>query len=805
MKNRQKNKKTRAEAIVQILILMIGIIAISWIVGNGVNLVSAEDEGTTTTAPSGSLNTCVGNYCSSRDLDGKILYGLYGGKLLGEKCVPDLTNFKQDCSYGCTDGASTCNFKYPQGGGNALLSYVPSILQIPSTIETSKKLLASKPKLPPLGSAEAEAAIKEALKEAGIKGTSWLLGGGKGVGAVGAMGAGGYVSIAAWSAIAFAMGRYVLGPWFGLNVQQSQSLGWALAGGTAAGLIGAELLGGILSGAGLITASVGIGLVFTGLIFIALAKKSSSDIIEFSCSQWYPRSGKGLTESQMKARCEMCNSQKDLVCTEYQCRSLGQGCILINSEDTGRQLCIWNNTKDITPPIITPWVEALLDDFRYTPDNAISPPDRGVKITYTGTSQVTIVDGMKCAPAFTPVSFGVQLDEAARCKVGPIKAPSYDHMADKFMGDRGIAAFNHSHALLLPPLSTLEAEGVFLDNGGRYEMYVRCEDANGNSNPANFVFKFCISEGPDVTPPLILGTSILDNQPIAYGQSSVSLDLYVRDQSFTKENASCKWSRLDKNYAAMENDLNCSHSLLDMNAQMAYKCKANLTGLKDAQINRFYFRCIDDLGNANTQPYVLNLAGTRPLIIQEVGPNGTIEDSSEIIKVELTAKTAAGYKEGKAICSFSETGTTGSYVDFFYGQGVEAFSQHEHVQELWLNEGNYNYYIRCRDEGGNIDDANVSFAVRIDKEAPIVVRIYKEEDYLKLVTNEPGRCVYSNFGCTYLFDDGKEMYSLKNKEYYAEWNIKTDFYIKCEDKYGNQPMPNVCSIIARPFEIFQVQ
>jgi hypothetical protein len=49
------------------------------------------------------------------------------------------------------------------------------------------------------------------------------------------------------------------------------------------------------------------------------------------------------------------------------------------------------------------------------------------------------------------------------------------------------------------------------------------------------------------------------------------------------------------------------------------------------------------------------------------------------------------------------------------------------------------------------------------------------------------------------------MTSPKEKEYYTEWNINSDFYIKCEDDYGNQPLPNQCSIIARPFEIFQPQ
>jgi hypothetical protein len=377
-------------------------------------------------------------------------------------------------------------------------------------------------------------------------------------------------------------------------------------------------------------------------------------------------------------------------------------------------------------------------------------------------------------------------------------------MADVFMG-RGIRDYNQSFTLSLPSKEAMAAENITADNGGKYQLYVRCEDSNGNSNPANFVFKFCISQGPDTTAPEILGTSILDKQPIAAGQKSINIDLYLRDQTFTKENASCRWSYLDKTYNSMEGNMTCTHSLLDINSQMAYTCKANLTGLKDNQNNDFYFRCVDDLGNANMQSYPLTLIGTKPLVIESVGPTGIVEDSTNVIKVNLSAQTAAGYDEGKAMCSFSETGKPGSYVDFFYGYDIEPFSQYQHSQELWLEEGSYSYFIQCRDKGGNIDNKNVSFSVKTDTSPPVVVRVYKEDDYIKLITDEPGKCVYSNFGCTYLFKDGIEMTSLQEKEYYADWNTDNDFYIKCEDNYGNQPLPNECSIIARPFEIFALQ
>lgn len=788
------NKRAKGTiAITQILILVIGIVAISWMIGGEIEEVGAKDLVITSNPCSGVKVCDVG--------------GAYGTKSVGGNCVTDYSKFEK-CNYGCQFGV--CSMKGQTGNfmnkASNLVGYgttAQSTINLAKWTGTKLGIIKSSTAIvPEIVPGAAASSLSGGSATAGVHGMY-------SVSLIGPI-----LNIVGWSAVAFIMGRYVFGPLLGLNTQQSQSLGYGLALGTATMLtlgytgVTASLAGalGIGAGSGAVGGPVGIaiGAVVAFVTFSILGKKSSSDVIQYGCSQWEAQSGKGLTETQKTQRCKICNDQKDLVCTEYQCRSLGQGCVLINEESSGKQLCIWNNTKDITPPIIKPWEDALLDNFKYTPDNAISPPDRGVKISYTGSESVTSNGTMKCAPAFTPISFGVELNEPAKCKISPLKIASYTEMADIFMG-RGIRDYNQSFVLSLPSKEAMEAENITADNGGNYELFVRCEDANGNSNPANFVFKFCISQGPDTTPPEILGTSIYDKQPIASGQKSINIELYVRDQTFTKVNSSCRWSYLDKSYGSMEGNMSCSHSLLNLNAQMAYTCRTNLTGLKDNQNNKFYFRCIDDLGNANSVSYPLTLTGTQPLIIEEVGPTGIIEDSTNTIKINLTAQTAAGNDEGKAICSFSETGRSGSYVDFFYGNDVEPFSQYQHSQELYLEEGNYTYFIQCRDKGGNMDYATTNFSVKTDTSAPIVVRVYKEDASLKLITNEPGKCVYDTRNCNYLFNDGTEMTSMNDREYYAEWNINTDFYIKCEDKYGNQPAPDQCSIIARPFEIFALQ
>jgi len=104
--------------------------------------------------------------------------------------------------------------------------------------------------------------------------------------------------------------------------------------------------------------------------------------------------------------------------------------------------------------------------------------------------------------------------------------------------------------------------------------------------------------------------------------------------------------------------------------------------------------------------------------------------------------------------------------------------------------------------GGNSDTESVSFSVETDTDAPMVVRAYKEETYLKIITNEPAVCVYDVKDCGYTFEDGIKMTTMDDINHYTDWNTKTNFYVKCKDEYEKQPSPDECSIIIRPFEIY---
>ncbi len=552
---------------------------------------------------------------------------------------------------------------------------------------------------------------------------------------------------------------------------------------TAIKAIGSEFLTKMLAFA----ITPGFGWIMTGaaIIFSILTfKNERQQIITFDCNVWDAETG--------GANCEKCNKQGILPCSEYQCRSLGQGCQLING-GTKEEMCANVLCKtDAKYPTINSWQDALIStDYKYTPNNALSPPQRGVYVHYTKSQD-------KCIPAFTPLSFGITLNEPAKCKYSLTRKDNFNEM-DAYLSN-GLSKYNHSIIYSQPGSSALESENLTIQNDGNYELYVRCMDACGNYNSADFVFKYCIDKGPDVTAPLIVGTSMLNGGPIGYNQETADLEVYIN------EPAECKWSTLDQDYDNMENKMSCTTKLIEMNSQMLYTCKTTLTGLKNEFENKFYFRCRDQPSkeanerNTNTESYDFSLLGTRPLIITSAGPdNETIKDATTSVKVVLEAETSAGYKDGEATCSYSETGDSNDYNVFY------ETNSYIHSQPLWLIEGNYIYYLKCVDLGGNADTKNISFNVDVDAEEPAVVRTYHEDKYLKIITNEKAECVYSkgNVGCNYDFKDGLKINSLKEgTEHFVDWNPDITFYIKCKDNYGNQPArQDECSIVVRAFEI----
>ncbi len=554
----------------------------------------------------------------------------------------------------------------------------------------------------------------------------------------------------------------------------------ALAGGDKGALWGslAGAIGGVV--AGLTEESLGplgstlLGLGVATAIFIFTYKKASEEITEFYCLPWQaPIGGQD---------CELCNKFEE--CSEYSCKSLGQACAIIN-QGTTEQKCIWQNPHDVNSPLIE--FKEVSKNHSFKPDPSIRPPSRGVVIKPTA---------QDCIRAFFPLEFKFITNEPAQCKIDYNLTNTFEEMAFFVNGDN-LFKYNHTEKLSLPGPDALNAANPELKNDGNYRLLIRCQDANGNFNQDAYFTSFCVEKGPDTTPPVIVNVNIPSRSPIQFNQSNFNLEVYVNEPS------ECKWSREDRSYDNMEVSMVCDTNVWQMNNQNVYVCRATLTGIQDRKENKYYFRCKDKPSapegdrNVNSQSYLYTIFGTQPLNILEVGPNETIKGATDVMPVFLKIKTDNGYQNGEALCYYYNDRNNNlpakeeDYVLF------HETKSNEHTQRQDLVQGDYIYFFKCVDLGGNAAYASTGFRVDTDRLAPKVIRVYRETE-LKIITDEKAECSYSNKDCNFEIESGLEMSSFDNYIHTTPWVLNKNHYVRCKDKYDNQPFPNTCSIIVRP-------
>lgn len=565
--------------------------------------------------------------------------------------------------------------------------------------------------------------------------------------------------------------------WLATGGDAEESLYWATTvGGTLASYFATQsLTAGILEGLGATTVAgpVGIvvGLVVAAITFVALSRRKDARAVALTCNPWQAKTG--------GKDCEKCND-KEFPCTLYQCKSLGQDCELVNEGPNAR--CIYKNPNDASVPKIKVRNDSLQEGYKYANINS-----KGAKINYT-----TGKNG--CVPAYQRLSFGIELDKTGICKVDMKSTTSFSEMSLPF--GQGIFAKNHTHWLIFPGQEEInETEETEIPSGGDYKFYVRCEGTNGNSNIEEFVFEICVDPLPDTTQPNIYGFNFQNNTPIKWFDEDEEHETSVK--VYTNELSSCKWSHSDKEYELMEYSLSCPNSQSNFNAQLSYTCSGKLTGIENSKSNTFYFRCNDSKGNVNTASKSLTLIGSNPLVIDSVSPNNeTIKGASNLVKVTLSTKTSAGYNQGNAYCYYSSTGEESDYLQF------EKTNSYTHSHDLYLEEEEYNFHIRCFDAAGNYKEEEIEFEVETDTQVPFITRIYNEENQLKIITNEKSDCVYDVVDCSYDFEEGIIMTTTDNLNHYADWDTTNQFFIKCKDEYENKPNPDKCSIIANTFNAY---
>jgi len=522
-------------------------------------------------------------------------------------------------------------------------------------------------------------------------------------------------------------------------------------------------------------------------------QKYVQEIISYQISAWQPQIG--------GAKCEECN-KLEFGCTEYQCKTFGQGCGVVN-KGTTKERCVWLNPDDREYPVITENItlSKLPEDYLYKKSTEISPPDTGVEITSTSKN---------CIPPFSSLTLGVKTDEPAYCRISTVREKEFEKMV-KDMDEGTIKV--EEHTKILPNSATandwalnnlvnnsaLPEDTEFeITKGNEYEYYIKCQDTNGNENPANFVIKFCVQD-KDLTAPIVKGFFVADGSFVQLNTPDVVTEVY------TNEPAECKWDFQDKTYNDMQYGMTNCDTIITQTTVQGNSCTGNFTGLKNGEENKYYIRCQDRSEDKNTNAaseiYTLKVSDKSILInsvtVNGKGNNSIIKDARDVIPVDLEIKTSFGAENGKAKCSYK----------YLNNPVLMSFNYAEvNTQTIWLPEGEYTLPISCNDIAGDIDTNSISFKVVKDKEAPIAARAYYDVNNLKVITNEPAECVYttqSNIACAYEFKDGTAMNEIGESTHYTPWQANKKYYIKCKDEFGNQPLPGQCSIIVRAFESFK--
>ncbi len=503
----------------------------------------------------------------------------------------------------------------------------------------------------------------------------------------------------------------------------------------------------------------------------------------FDCKPWQAQTG--------GQHCGECNN-REFPCTLYQCRTLGQACELIDEGDYAK--CVYND-RSTTAPTITARNDSLLSyKYKYNPIAATL----GVEIQYSDDEGAT----WGCLPSYESFTYGIELDKLGACKMEYSTTRSFEEMTSSLPFGSGRFERNHTQLAFFPGQADLyEGEDGAELPAGEEQVYVRCESSNGYPNDAEFLFRFCIDPEDDNNEPIIQGFNLLERTPIKYFEEGeaheTDVTIYVQEPI-----EGCRWSHDDKTYEEMEENKMelCKSNIAEFtlfNAQISYTCSDTLTGLLNDQENNFYFRCNDSAGNLNTQSKELTLIGSRPLLIDSVGPEGTVIGASKSVKVTLEARTSAGLEDGKADCGYSDD--TGDYKVYIRFTDTRSYI---HSTDIYLEEEDYTYYIQCFDMAGNLEVATINFDVEADFGPPSVIRAYHSGGKLNLITSEAAKCVYDTVSCTYPFEEGISMSgSSYDITHSVAWSTEDTLYIKCQDVYENQP-PSGCSIILRPFEFF---
>lgn len=558
-------------------------------------------------------------------------------------------------------------------------------------------------------------------------------------------------------------------------------VGRGLSPAMAYGLMGAGAVAGAVAGVQLMTAGgaacvsppgVGCIMLVVIIVIIGLMKLFGIGDVEvreytFQCNPWQPPAG--------GANCELCGSDDatglhdNLGCSRYACESLGQSCKFIEEEPNS--YCINNAPNDVDGPRISEWEEAVTEGFEYQ-----NVEDNGFDVRRKS--------GEQCITQFESVKVGVEISELGRCKISGGSQTEFDQMDPM---NSGLLGKEHDYTVSYNSLQDLVEGGFPPEERTEVNLYVECQDTNGNPSPGDYVINFCVNP-IDLTAPYIIVT-YPEVTFLPFDATEQEVRVYVN------EPAEVRWSLGDESFDMMQNDFVCNE---DNSCSVTVPLASETTRLCIKAMDHPEWIGTDRAGerNENVECKMLDLKKTSTdLEIQSVKPTDgqIIEVGLEINTLELEAVTSGGY-EGTATCSYS--------IDSQPFAMFKAPIGNKHTQTFnQILAGEHTIMLVCSDSAGNSDEAQTSFTIKKDVVSPETTRVYRNSGELVILTNEDATCSFvnakpqGNVGvCGFKVSDGNMM-SGSGTSHTTSFDASKVYYVRCQDKFGN--LPNTCSLIVR--------
>jgi len=553
----------------------------------------------------------------------------------------------------------------------------------------------------------------------------------------------------------------------GGDVAKSMVVAGALAGagaGTfiAVGVFAAEGTSGLAAASAFAGSTLGIGVIVVAIVAVVYISVvagfriggAGEDKINFYCYPW-----EAPTEDY---DCGLCNENDLIPCTRYKCESLGQGCQILNEGGEENPICVDMSENDVTAPEIVR-AEMITDGYKIEKESSLR-----YKIT---------ADNGGMIEEYQDIEFILDTDEYAQCMWSFDKPISYLETEGNYAGGSNRYRLNHTFFIEgLPSIDALDPQFVEgnVDEGftGVEDIYVVCQDFKGNSNFDPAIIKFTIESEPKITAAVYNSYSPATDSYLAYATTESSMKMWLNRP------ASCKWSKTkDVAYADMTNAMECSASYIGGREGIkGWPCSTTLTELVPGK-NNIFIKCENSQGTINTRDFEYSIFVTEnPLEIKTTSPTGELRDNVQPQSLDLELTTIGGAYGGEASCKYI-SGT--QEITFF------ETNNNYHRQPLNFFGGEHLVPVKCEDDAGNIAEGEINFNLFIDETPPSILRMYLENGYLKIVTNEEAKCYASNEKCNFNVNSSISMSTTFSLGHDVKWNPGETYFIKCEDLFEN--------------------